>query len=192
MISKKWKAGCFTSIRLRGLAQTNGSPLTQTDRGDKAHPSVWFSFQVQETDGFDEMCPKPRRATQKIDKDTRVFHQHGSVIALRRGECLHPSQRSDTFWWRTPHSFPPRLAKAETQRGSAFRTRPVSLRKMRFWHRETPQMFRWSLARQTDTDDNHGALVGPYLRGWAASRWSQVPVCRWQSRWASRCCLRWL
>lgn len=36
MISGKRKAECFTSIRLRGLAQTNGSPLMQTDRGDKA------------------------------------------------------------------------------------------------------------------------------------------------------------
>lgn len=86
--------------------QTKGSP--QTDRGGKAQSSMvaqipgagdrWSRWNMSKTLMLDTI----------IDKDRRVFHQHGFVTTPGRcRERLHQSWRGDTFgfWLMKPLAF---------------------------------------------------------------------------------------
>lgn len=86
--------------------QTKGSP--QTDRGSKVHSSMvvqlpgagdrWSRWNMSKTLMLDTI----------IDKDRRVFHQHGFVTTPGRcHERLHQSWRGDTFgfWLMKPLAF---------------------------------------------------------------------------------------
>lgn len=134
----------------------------QTDRGGKARPSMWFSFQVQDTDGVDEICLKRWCLTQKWIKIeefsiSMALSSHRDAVmsvSINHDAVIH----SDSHLWRSPHLFPPQISTYvgwEPKRAHIQKTGCVSqlpferciLDRMRETSRANQSIlaFRWSL-----------------------------------------------